>query len=77
MRVEFHHGDIADLGFATSASIDLAMFGGNTQFYKPRGEAIFFFRHTARTSIGFRGQIEYISPIGNSASSAICATWRM
>ncbi len=61
-------------GKRLTASIDLAMFGGNTQFYKPRGEAIFFFRHLPRTSVGFRAQVEYISPIGNSASNAICAT---
>lgn len=28
VRVEFHHGDLADLGFATSASIDLAIAVG-------------------------------------------------
>jgi len=28
VRVEFHHGDIADLGFATSASVDLAVSAG-------------------------------------------------
>ena len=61
-------------GKRLTASIDLAMFGGNTKFYKPRGEAIFFFRHLPRTSVGFRGQIEYISPLGESASNAICAT---
>ncbi len=61
-------------GKRLTASIDLAMFGGNTQFYKPMAEAIFFHRHLPRTSFGLRGKIEYISPVGHSASSAICAT---
>ena len=61
-------------GKRLTASIDLAVLGGNTQFYKPRGEAIFFFRHLPRTSVGFRAQVEYISPIGKSASNAICAS---
>jgi SAM-dependent methyltransferase len=28
VRVEFHHGDVADLGFATSASVDLVVAAG-------------------------------------------------
>ena len=43
-------------GKRLTASIDLAVLGGNTQFYKPRGEAIFFFRHLPRTSVGFRAR---------------------
>jgi outer membrane protein insertion porin family len=53
-------------GKRLTTSIDLAMFGGNTQFYKPRGEAIFFFRHLPRTSVGFRALAEYISPVGRT-----------
>ena len=45
-------------GKRLTASIDLAVLGGNTQFYKPRGEAIFFFRHLPRTSVGFRALAE-------------------
>ena len=51
-------------GKRLTASIDLAVLGGNTQFYKPRVEGILFMRHTSRTSIGLRGQLEYISPVG-------------
>jgi outer membrane protein insertion porin family len=58
-------------GKRLTATIDLAMLGGNTQFYKPRLEGIFFFRHTARTSVGFRGAFEYISPVGNTTSLPI------
>jgi outer membrane protein insertion porin family len=53
-------------GKRLTTSIDLAMFGGNTQFYKPRGEAIFFFRHLPRTSVGFRALAEYIAPVGRT-----------
>ncbi len=53
-------------GKRLTASIDLAVLGGNTQFYKPRAEAIFFFRHLPRTSVGFRALAEYISPVGKT-----------
>jgi outer membrane protein insertion porin family len=53
-------------GKRLTTSIDLAMLGGNTQFYKPRGEAIFFFRHLPRTSVGFRALAEYIAPVGRT-----------
>ena len=58
-------------GKRLTTSIDLAVLGGNTQFYKPRVEAIAFFRHTSRTSVGFRGQFEYIAPIGGTTSLPI------
>jgi outer membrane protein insertion porin family len=53
-------------GKRLTASMDLAVLGGNTQFYKPRAEAIFFFRHLPRTSVGFRALAEYISPLGKT-----------
>jgi outer membrane protein insertion porin family len=64
-----------------TASFDLAGLGGNTpplttpegvevggccKFYNPRLEGIWYFRHTNRTSLGFRGQWEFISPYGDS-----------
>jgi outer membrane protein insertion porin family len=58
-------------GKRLTASIDLAVLGGNTQFYKPRLEGIWFLRHTSRTSLGMRGQVEYISPVGNTTSLPI------
>jgi outer membrane protein insertion porin family len=58
-------------GKRLTASIDLAMLGGNTQFYKPRGEAIYFFRHLPRTSVGFRALAEYIAPVGKTESLPI------
>jgi outer membrane protein insertion porin family len=54
-----------------TTSVDLAVLGGNTQFYKPSMEAIMFFRHTARTSVGLRGQFQYIAPLGQTTSLPI------
>ena len=53
-------------GKRLTASIDLAVLGGNTQFYKPRLEAIWYHRHLPRTSFGVRVQTEYISPVGST-----------
>ena len=50
-------------GKRLTASIDLAMLGGNTNFYKPRLEGIWYIRHTNRTSIGLRAQAEFIAPV--------------
>jgi outer membrane protein insertion porin family len=64
-----------------TASFDLAGLGGNTpprtlpdgtevggccKFYNPRLEGIWYFRHTNRTSLGFRAQWEFITPYGDS-----------
>jgi outer membrane protein insertion porin family len=46
-----------------TASLDLAVLGGNTNFYKPRLEGIWYFRQTPRLSVGFRAQTEYIAPV--------------
>jgi len=58
-------------GKRLTASVDLAVLGGNTQFYKPRLEGVWFLRHTSRTSLGMRGQMEYITPVGNTTSLPI------
>ena len=50
-------------GQRLTMSLDLAMLGGNTQFYKPTVEAIKFWRHTSRTSLGLRGQFQFIAPV--------------
>jgi outer membrane protein insertion porin family len=54
-----------------TAAIDLAMLGGNTQFYKPTLEAIRFWRHTSRTSFGMRGQFQFIAPVGDTETLPI------
>ena len=46
-----------------TASIDLAVLGGNTNFYKPRLEGIWYFRQSNRTSVGLRAQAEFIAPV--------------
>jgi outer membrane protein insertion porin family len=58
-------------GARLTSSVDLAVLGGNTQFYKPRLEAIWYRRHLVRTSFGFRGMTEYISPLGSTTSLPI------
>ena len=49
-----------------SASSDFAGLGGNTNFIKPRMEAVGFFRHTNRTSVGLRALVEYVRPIAGT-----------
>jgi len=49
-----------------TAAIDLAGLGGNTSFYKPRTELVWFMQHTRKTSVGFRASAEYITPYGNT-----------
>jgi outer membrane protein insertion porin family len=58
-------------GRRLSASMDFAGLGGNTHFIKPSLEAVGFFRHTARTSFGFRAQIQYIRPYGDTETLPI------
>ncbi len=53
-------------GKRLTLSLDMAGIGGNTKYYKPRAEGIWFMRHTSRTSLGVRGKIEYISPLTGS-----------
>jgi outer membrane protein insertion porin family len=53
-------------GKRLTASMDLAGIGGNTSFYSPRLEGIWYIPTTRRTSIGLRGQLEYIAPYGGT-----------
>ncbi|HVH25858.1 MAG TPA: BamA/TamA family outer membrane protein [Vicinamibacterales bacterium] len=50
-----------------TAAFDLAGFGGNTEFYKPSVEGIWFFRENSRMSIGMRAQTEYIHALRGTA----------
>src|SRR4051794_18234888 len=43
-----------------TASIDLAGLGGNTNFYKPLVEGVWYKHHGSRLTLGMRGQAEYI-----------------
>ena len=56
-------------GTRVAATLDVAGIGGNVNFVKPRFEAVYMFRHTSRTSIGFRGQVEYIKPWGSTVGA--------
>src|SRR5262249_43188807 len=43
-----------------TASIDLAGLGGNTNFYKPMVEGVWYIKQNNRMVFGMRGQVEYI-----------------
>ena len=47
-------------------SIDLAGLGGNTNFYKPIAEGLWFWHQSNRTSLGLRVQAEYIHTFSGS-----------
>ena len=53
-------------GKKLTAAIDLAVLGGNTNYFKPRLEAIFFKKHLSRTSFGMRAGVEYIRGLGET-----------
>jgi outer membrane protein insertion porin family len=43
-----------------TASIDLAGLGGNTSFYKPVVEGVWFLKQASRLTLGMRAQLEFI-----------------
>jgi outer membrane protein insertion porin family len=49
-----------------SLSMDLAGLGGDTNFFKPMLEGVWYIPHTRRTSFGMRGQFAYIRQFGGS-----------
>ena len=51
--------------------IDLAGLGGNTNFIKPRAEAVFWRPITRKTTLGMRAQFEYIKPYGSTIALPI------
>jgi outer membrane protein insertion porin family len=53
-------------GVRYTASIDLAGLGGNTSFYKPSLEGIWYWRQNARMSLGLRAMGEYIHAYAGS-----------
>jgi outer membrane protein insertion porin family len=55
-------------GKRLTASVDLAGLGGNTAFWSPRVEGIWYIPTSAsrRTAIGLRAQAEYIAPYGRT-----------
>jgi outer membrane protein insertion porin family len=53
-------------GKRLTASVDLAVLGGNTKFYKPTLEGVYFWRQNTRMSLGMRGMFEYIHALAGS-----------
>ena len=47
-------------GKRLSTSIDLAGIGGNTNFYKPLLEGVWYLKENSKMSFGMRGQFQYI-----------------
>jgi outer membrane protein insertion porin family len=54
-----------------SLSIDLAGLGGNTNFYKPMVEGVWYFKENGRMSLGLRAQYQYIHAFSGSAELPI------
>jgi outer membrane protein assembly factor BamA len=52
-------------------SFDVAGLGGDTNYLKPSLEGVWYFKQTSRTSFGFRAQVEYIWPFGNTKTLPI------
>ncbi len=65
------HPIFPSTGRKYTLSLDLAGLGGNTRFWNPRVEGVWFLRHTALTSIGLRAQYEYIDPFSGSEALPI------
>jgi outer membrane protein insertion porin family len=55
-----------------TASFDLAGLGGNTKYYDTNVEAIGYFKHTGRTSLGLRAAWQYIHPYGQTCAGTTC-----
>ncbi len=49
-----------------TTSIDLAGLGGNTNFYKPMVEGVWFIKQSNRLTLGMRAQAEYIHAFSGS-----------
>ena len=52
-------------------AFEYAGLGGNTQFYKPIVEGIWYLKHARRLSLGLRARAEYIAPIGSTVGLPI------
>ena len=47
-------------GKRLTAQVDIAGLGGNTAFYKPMMEGVYYWKQNRKMSFGMRGQFEYI-----------------
>jgi outer membrane protein insertion porin family len=50
-----------------TAAIEMAGLGGNTNFYKPNLEGVWFWKQNQRMSLGMHGNLEYIHEFSGSA----------
>ena len=55
----------------TAAFEMAAGLGGNTHFYKPSLEGVWFLRHAPRLTFGLRARGEYIAPVGDTQTLPI------
>ena len=55
----------------TAAFEMAAGLGGNTHFYKPSLEGVWFLRHAPRLTFGLRARGEYIAPLGSTETLPI------
>lgn len=60
-----------DSGTRYTVAFDLAGIGGDTSYYSGRLEGIWYKKFTARTSVGFRAQAQYIRPYGSTSTLPI------
>jgi outer membrane protein insertion porin family len=49
-----------------TASFDFAGIGGDTYFFSPTAEGVWYFQQNRRLSVGLRGQVQYIEPYGST-----------
>ncbi len=54
-----------------TASIDYAGIGGDTNFYSPTVEGVWYIPQSRRVSIGLRAQAQYIAPFGSTTTLPI------
>ncbi len=54
-----------------TASFDLAGLGGDTSFYSPTAEGVWYLQQNRRLSLGLRGQVQYITPYGSTVTLPI------
>ena len=65
------HPIFPNQGRSYTLSLELAGLGGDTKFYKPIAQGIWYFRHTSRTSLGLRGQAQFVAPYAGTTTLPI------
>ncbi|MDA1092761.1 MAG: outer membrane protein assembly factor BamA [Acidobacteria bacterium] len=65
-RTTVDHPIFPTTGTSYSLSLELAGAGGNTKFYKPTAEGIWYLKHAPRLSLGLRARAEYIEAMGGT-----------